>query len=361
MNIYLYIILSFVVAAIVTAITMPWLLHLCYKREIFDLPNSRKVHKNNVPRLGGIVFAPAALIGMLCTIALVNTNHPNSFATLNYSTIFIGSGAMLIYLIGIFDDILGCSAVLKFCIQLVAAFTLPLCGLYIDSLYGLFGIHELPLWIAYPITVFITLLIVNAINLIDGIDGLAAGLSLIALAAYGWLFCSIEANGFAYLCAALGGTLSVFLFFNLLGKTDKQTKTFMGDSGSLLLGIALAYLTMKYAMEHSLTLRHRPDGLLMAFTLLLVPCLDLCRVALCRIKRHRGIFEPDKTHLHHKIMAKGYSMRKTLITILLMQIAYIITNRALFNMGVAMEWIVIADIATYSLLNVLLPTPSAKK
>lgn len=358
---FLYIITSFAVAALVTMVIMPWLLRLCYKREIFDLPDKRKVHKNSVPRLGGIVFAPATLIGFLAAIALVKGTHPNSFASMSYSTIFIGSGALLIYLIGVFDDILGCSAKFKFCVQFAAACTIPACGLYLDSLYGLFGITELPIWISYILTVFLILLIVNAINLIDGIDGLAAGLSIIALVSYGILFRNIEANGFVYLCASFCGTLFAFLYFNLFGKTEKQTKTFMGDSGSLLLGITLAYFTMKYGMEHSQTLAHRPDGLLMAYTLLLVPCFDLCRVALCRLRRHRGIFEPDKTHLHHKVMATGFSMRKTLILILTMQIGFIVLNRAMYNAGISMEWIILADVTLYSLLNILLPTPASHK
>lgn len=358
MNTLPFITASFTVAALVTMVLMPWLLHLCYKREIFDLPDSRKVHKNSIPRLGGIVFAPAVIIGFLAAITFVHTFQPGSFSTLSYSTVYIGSGALVIYLIGIFDDILGCSAKLKFCIQLAAACSLPACGLYIDTLYGLLGITTLPLWIAYPLTVFIILLIVNAINLIDGIDGLAAGLSLIALTAYGYLFGKIEANGFVYLCASFCGTLLAFLYFNLFGTTEKQTKTFMGDSGSLLLGIVLAYFTMKYVMEDSRTLSHRPDGLLMAFTLLLVPCFDLCRVACCRLIRHRGIFEPDKTHLHHKIMAAGVSMRKTLLLILCLQIGYILLNRIMYHVGISMEWIILADIILFSLLNVYLPIPS---
>lgn len=361
MNTYLYIIISFTVASLVTMVFMPWLLRLCYKREIFDLPDKRKVHKNNVPRLGGIVFAPSALLGYLSAIATVSIKHPESFENMSYSTIFIGSGALLIYLIGIFDDILGCSAKLKFAIQFIAACSFPACGLYIDSLYGLLGVNEIPIWVSYPLTVFITLLIVNAVNLIDGIDGLAAGLSLIALTAYGWLFKNIETNSFAYLCAGFSGTLVTFLFFNLLGSTKRRTKTFMGDSGSLLLGILLAYLTMKYAMDGSYTLPHRPDGLLMAYSLLLVPCFDLCRVALCRLRRHRGIFDPDKTHLHHKIMGTGMSMRKTLCLILAMQVSFILLNWIMFQGSIKMEWIMLTDILLYTLIHILLPIPAGQK
>lgn len=361
MNNSIFIILAFSLSAIVTALILPILTRVCYKRGIYDLPDERKVHKHNVPRMGGVVFVPATIVGMVGTMALSSFLSTDSFQTIHFSTIVIASAALLIYMIGVIDDLLGCSAKIKFIVQFVATCAMPFCGLRIDSLYGFLGIYELPLLYSYALTVFIAILIVNAINLIDGIDGLAASVSLVALVVFGVLFGKVNVPSFTLLCASLVGTLVVFLFYNTQGTVEKRTKTFMGDSGSLLLGLVSAYFTIKYMMVNSMTLPERPDGLLMSYSILLVPCFDLCRVALCRLMRGQGIFSPDKTHLHHKLMAKGFSMANAVFVVLGLQIGFILLNIALFQLNVAMEYIVLTDTAIFTLLNIYLPIPQKRE
>lgn len=360
MNSFVFVLLSFVMSAAVTAIILPALTRVCYVRGIFDLPDERKVHKRSVPRMGGVVFVPATLVGMVGAMGIASINHPDSFQTFHLSSLVIGSAAVLVYLIGFIDDLLGCSAKVKFIVQFSATFAMPLCGLRIDSLYGFMGIWELPLWISYLLTIFICILIVNAINLIDGIDGLAASVSVVALVAFGVLFGGMNVPAFTLLCGGLVGTLLVFVLYNMLGTVEGRTKTFMGDSGSLLLGLVLSYLTIKYMMVNSATLPYRPDGLLISYSILLVPCFDLCRVALCRLIKGVSIFSPDRTHLHHKFMASGLNMHRTLVAILLLQICFILGNMALFYLGVRMEWIVAIDTLLFALLNIYLPLPRVR-
>lgn len=361
MNELLFPIIAVILSAVSTFLIMPRLLKVCYKRGLYDLPDNRKVHKHGIPRLGGIVFVPATLIGLFCTFGimiLMGIPAPNAF---HFSSLVIGGGAILIYFIGAIDDLVGCSAKFKLVVQICAAVTFPLCGLRIDSLYGFMGIEELPMILSYAITVFTTILIINAINLIDGIDGLAGSLSLIALIAYGILFSRLQVPTFGLLTASLSGSIMAFLYYNLKGTPERRNKTFMGDSGSLLLGLVLSYFTMKYAMKNSETLSERPNGLLMAYTLLIVPCFDLCRVALCRLLHGHGIFDPDKTHIHHKFIACGLSMCQTLVSILAIQLFFITINVGLFYMGISMEWIVALDIVLFTILNILLPVEKRKK
>lgn len=352
------IICAFLASALLSAIVMPQLIRVCYKRGIFDLPDGRKVHKNAVPRLGGVVFVPATIAGLIAGMALKEGGNLYFTMPLQITSFCIGGAAVMVYFMGIIDDLLNCPARIKFGIQFLAASVFPLCALYIDSMYGFCGIWQLPLLIAYPLTVFVTLIVINAINLIDGIDGLSSALSMIALVVYAYLYYQMGFYTFVYICAAMVGTLFVFFVINVTGTVERKTKTFMGDSGSLLIGFVLAYFSIKYIKTEATPLPSRADGLLMAWTLQIVPCIDLCRVAVCRLCRGKGMFSPDKTHIHHKMMAAGLSMRQSLVAIVCLQIGYILLNTILFAHGVRLELIVLIDVLLYAILHWYLPIPT---
>lgn len=347
---YSALIIAFGVAALVAAFLLSWLLATSYKYGIFDQPSERKIHKNNIPRLGGVAFVPAAITGY-CGATFLARFEGSPLPNPSSNTSIILLGCLIIYAVGIFDDLFGTTAKTKLTIQIIAALCLPLGGLYIDNLYGFAGIHELPYFLGVSLTVFVTILITNALNLIDGIDGLAASLALVALVTFGVLFYKCAETNLTICCTSLCGALCVFLLFNVWGDAAKQRKTFMGDSGSLLLGTIISCLAVKYAIVQSSALPPRPDGLLIAFTLPLIPCLDLCRVAIDRIRRRQGIFSADKTHLHHILMAKGLSMHATLITIVGLQIAFTILNIVLYHVGVEIHWILSADIVVFFLFT----------
>ncbi len=355
MNILIYSAIAMISSIIVSYILMKQLLKVCYEKQIFDRIDDRRVHSNHIPRLGGVVFMPAASIGTLCALIVMKLVDNSFISTISTSNIMICIGMLAIYLIGVADDIIECNAKLKFAVQVCAAITFPICGLYINNLYGFMGIYELPVWIAYALTIFIAVLIINAINLIDGIDGLAAMLTLFALAIYGWRFYEMSIPIFNIMIFALGGCLLAYLPFNMLGKAEKGSKTFMGDSGSLLLGMTLAYLSIKFLMDNPTALPYREDAFVVALSAILIPCFDLTRVALCRLCRGKGIFTPDKTHIHHKLMAKGMNMHQALFTILCMQAAFFAINLVMMHLGVQITWIALADAALYSIINVYLP------
>ena len=259
-------------------------------------------------------------------------------------------GLFVIYCVGIVDDLLGLNATTKFLFQIATACLLPFAGLYVNNLYGLFGIYEIPYYIGMPLTVFIIVFVDNAINLIDGIDGLAAGLSLLALT--GFLCYFIQYSVFIYtysiIVAGMMGALVAFGYFNLWGK--QNTKIFMGDSGSLSLGFTLGFLAVKCAMDNTIVWPTRSEAIMVPLTLLFVPTADVVRVTLYRMYHHQPLFKADKNHIHHKLMKAGLSQHRALVVILLLAVLYAVINGLLFH-RVSPTVIVITDVLLFWLFN----------
>lgn len=358
---YLYPILTFLVSALGTLIAMPILLRFCKRRKLYDVPNERKVHHNNIPRLGGVLFAPALAVGMEAALALMVVLNDFPIA-IGISTCLLFGAIFMVFCIGLLDDIFGLDAKIKFAVQLVASLFMPLCNLYINNLYGFCGIYEVPVYVGYPLTVLISLLIINAINLIDGIDGLAGSLSVIILAVFTSIFMRIDNIAFAMLTMGLIGPILVFLYFNLFGNAEKGTKTFMGDTGSLILGFTFSYLCIKYAMFNPAVFSTRPCPILVSFTLVLIPVFDLIRVAIERIAQGKGMFTPDKRHIHHLFLATGMSMHGALLSILALQLLYCLVNFVSFyHFGICSTFIVLFDVISYALVTVALKAVGKRK
>ncbi len=338
----------------VTFVLMPVLLRFCRKRGLFDMPNSRKVHQNHIPRLGGTLFVPAMLAGMFAVGALSVCEGDNYFS-LGFSSVLMFVALTMVYIIGLIDDVLGLDAKVKFAIQFVAAAFMPVCNLYINNLYGFCGIYELPVWVGYPLTMLIALTLINAINLIDGIDGLSSGLGVIALGVFSYLFIQLGAPVFAVFSLGLAGSLVAFMYYNLFGSAERFTKTFMGDTGSLVLGFSLTYLCIKYCMFNPCIFPSQGCPILVSFTLVAVPVFDLVRVAVSRLCQGKGMFTPDKTHIHHLCLSAGMTMRRALVCVLLLQLTIDGLNLLLFKgLSVGSTLIVVADIALYALTIALL-------
>lgn len=355
-SIILYPLISFVVSLTVTFITMPLLLRFCKERGLYDMPNDRKVHKNKIPRMGGLLFAPSMIIGMVAVVFIMIIRGENTIH-FGLSTALLFSALFLIFTIGLIDDILGLDAKIKFSIQFIAALFMPLCNLYINDLYGFCGIYEIPAYVGYPLTVFISLLIINAINLIDGIDGLASGLGIICIAIFTGNFISMNSLIYPIFTMGMLGSLIAFFYFNMFGKVEKGTKTFMGDTGSLILGYVIAFLCIKFAMfnPNVFTDSFCPCPILVSYTLVIIPVFDLCRVAVERLLKHKGIFSPDKTHMHHLFLASGFTMHRTLICMLGLQIFFNIINGILyFVCDISSTIVVLFDVVCYIIVVLIL-------
>lgn len=354
-NLYI-IIAAFITAVILGRIIIPNILVISMRKRLFDEPDARKIHKRPIPRLGGVTFFPV-IVFTLCTftaIHLFKGHFVYNIITLNTARemLFLISGLTLLYIVGIADDLIGVRYRKKFVVQIISAAMFPIAGLYINSFYGLFGINEIDPIIGIPFTMLLVVFITNAINLIDGIDGLASGLSMVALVVFGVIFVHFQSWLYALLAFVSVGVIIPFFSYNVFGNADRGRKIFMGDTGSLTLGYILSFFVIRFCMhEPNSMMQVQGSPVLIAFSVLMVPCLDVVRVVLRRARNRKPLFLPDKTHIHHKFLAMGFSPRRTLITIQIMSACF-----CAFTMG-ALDFmnntvIFIIDIATWTLLNV---------
>ena len=244
-NLYI-LILAFVAAVILGRIIIPNILIISLRKRLFDEPNERKIHKRPVPRLGGVTFFPVILfsLSVFTAVRLVTGNGPVSVERaemLLCEFLFLMGGLTLLYVLGIADDLVGVRYRKKFLVQIVSAAMFPLSGLYINNFYGLFGIYLIPVEVGIPLTMLLVVFITNAVNLIDGIDGLASGLSMVALVVFGVVFVHLQLWCYAMLAFVSVGVIIPFFSYNVFGNADMGRKIFMGDTGSLTLGFILGW------------------------------------------------------------------------------------------------------------------------
>ena len=349
-NLVPYISSAFAIGLTASAIAIPLIISFCQKYGYYDQPNTRKLHHIAVPRLGGLAFLPSMAIAFAATILAyyAETETPLAFS-LSAATMVLG--AACIYTIGLVDDIKDLSAMVKFVFMLIASSMMPMCNLLITDLHGLFGIHQLPLWLAYTVTVLTIMTIVNAVNLIDGIDGLASGYALIVLAILVNRFLDMRAATFTLMGASLAGAVLTFFLFNVFGRVGRR-KIFMGDAGSLILGYVMAYLAIKYLILSENDIYATGNPLLVPYSLFIVPVFDLVRVALTRIVAGQPMFRADKRHIHHILMGLGLTMRQTLATILTMVVVFLMGNLLLQECGLAITPIFFIDVAAFAIFFV---------
>ena len=351
-NYTLYLLIAFFASALCGLAFIPLTLNFCKQKGLYDLPNSRKIHKSAVPRLGGISFMPSMLLATIVAIVVYNHEGNDQQVTFSLWSVAFFFSLLLIYGVGIVDDVVGLGARTKFSIQVIAAAVLPLSGLYINNLYGFMGIHEISAGVGSVLTVFIIVFICNAVNLIDGIDGLSAGVSLVALT--GFMICFLNEGIIVYsiLIAGLIGILVPFLYYNIFGSQEKNRKIFMGDSGSLTLGFILGFLFVKFSMDNPHVKHFNLESMMLAYTLLIVPSFDVVRVSLVRLKHKAHVFKADKNHIHHKLMRTGLGQHCALIFILVLTLCFILMNLTLWHIfNVRMGYIVFTNIVVWILVN----------
>ncbi|MDR2473437.1 MAG: undecaprenyl/decaprenyl-phosphate alpha-N-acetylglucosaminyl 1-phosphate transferase [Tannerella sp.] len=324
---YLYTLLAMISSMLLAIVIIPKLLVIATERKLFDLPDDRKTHNHPVPRIGGVSFFPCILFSMLLIIGLSAEYSPDNqmLADCSGFSLFF-CGLTLLYLCGVKDDIVGLSYRYKFIVQILVSLIIVSSGIYINDLYGFMGINALAPYIGIPLTIGAIILIINAINLIDGIDGLASGLSLFALGVYGSLF--ILDNQWIYAAIAFStvGVLIPFFFYNVYGSVQRQRKIFMGDSGSLSLGLILAFLAIRYACNTGSTSINIETVLVVAFSPILLPILDVMRVIFYRIKNKKHLFKPDQNHIHHKLLNMGLTKSISLVVIMFYNVCICMMN-----------------------------------
>ena len=353
----LYIIIgAFICAVLMGQAIIPNILVISLRKRLFDEPDSRKVHKRPVPRLGGVTFFPVILftLSVFTAIRIMIGLNPDAreVGRIACEFLFMIGGPTLLYIVGIGDDLVGVRYRKKFLVQILAAAMFPLSGLYINSFYGLFGIYQIDPSIGIPLTILLVVFITNAINLIDGIDGLASGLSMVALIVFGILFIHFRYWSFALLAFVSVGVIIPFFSYNVFGSIDRGRKIFMGDTGSLTLGFILSFFVIKYSMyDPAVRIMPMSSPVLVSFSVLMVPCLDVVRVVLRRARNHKPLFMPDKSHIHHKFLAMGFSPRSAMISIQVMSACFCaFTMAAIHFLNNTVVFII--DVLAWTLLNV---------
>lgn len=357
-----WIYIDLIILAVVVTITgfiIPQILLIAFRKNLFDTPDPRKIHTSQVPRLGGIAFFPAILFALLLLFGIGVLYDDQSILIRLHKHIlplsFIGCAAIILYLTRMADDLVGVKYRAKFVMQAFASAMIIIGGLRIENLHGFLGIYALPLAVSVIFTALLIIFIINAINLIDGIDGLASGLSAVACGFYAIIFLKNGQYIYSALAVATFGTLLPFFAFNVFGNAQKHKKIFMGDTGALIIGLFLSVMSIEGCSIDWLEQNSNPAVL--AFAPLLIPCFDVVRVYLHRIKAHRNPFLPDKTHIHHKLLALGLTQRKAMMTIIassiiLTYINYVLSSRMditlLFFSDLAL-WIIINTALTRSL------------
>ena len=346
----LKILTSFLLSLVFGLMTIPLILKFCKERQLYDIPNFRKRHKQAIPRLGGIVFLPCMLLSFGLVLVIFSIKY-STYESVHLWYLYLLFGFLMIYIIGIFDDILGLTARFKFLVQFFAACCLPAAGIYINNMFGLFGVGAIPSYVGVPLTVFLILVIINAVNLIDGIDGLSSSLSLIALCVYLYVFSDFNAWVICVICSGLAGSLVAFFYFNMFGKPDRNTKIFMGDSGSLTLGYLISALFVRYLMLYAEDGDSDYSGVILIYSALIIPVFDVVRVVLFRLRNRQPVFGADRNHIHHRLMDAGLDQRKALGCIVAMAVSYIIVNALLYRFFGNTTLIVVVDVALYTLLS----------
>ena len=329
----LFLLFGFLFAVSLGMVIIPRILVISHKKRLYDVPDARKVHTMPVPRLGGLSFFPVILMSMFLVIGfrLYFWDMDTSSLSFNmlYEYLFLFVGMTLLYLVGVCDDLVGVGYRYKFAVQIAAAFLLVLSGNWFDSFGGLFGIYSVPAWMGMPFTVFIVVYITNAINLIDGIDGLASGLCCIALSVLSVIFFLRGQYVYALLAICTLGILMPFWCYNVFGNANRGHKLFMGDAGSLTLGYVISFLIIHMSVTNEVSPTLSNPYMVIAFSTVLVPLLDVIRVVLHRLREHKNPFLPDKNHFHHKLLRTGMRVRVVMVCIIAISAFFILLNSSL--------------------------------
>ena len=334
--------------------------NIAIERNLFDKANERSVHNGRVPRLGGLMFIPV-LIFSVSFLSLLSSSTLSSYIGwlgdwhLPSSWFALQAGLLIVMIVGFRDDMIGMRYSYKFVGQLLAALILMLLGKSYGllSLLGVVHTSDFGVWIDYVqviLDLLFVLTLINSFNLIDGIDGLSSGLSIIAFICYTMLFIAQGERTSAILCLVMIAILLAFLRMNLLKQSVKRTKMFMGDTGSMTLGFMLA--TVVLMLPTSLDGGEHRVSLMPALAPLMIPLMDLVWVFTARIMAGHNPFLADKTHVHHRVMATGLSQRQTLVVLLVLSLIYVGLNAYLSDL--APYLVLIIDLMLWGIFNGIL-------
>lgn len=306
-------IFAFVLSFILTFIFTPIARFIAVKHNVLDIPKDlRKVHLKATPLLGGLaVYFAIVIVGLI-------------FLEFSYSLLGIFLGATLMLIVGVWDDKTDISPKVKFLFQIIAAVIAFLFGVRIDFITNplSMGIVDLQMIVSFSLTVFWIVGITNTINLIDGLDGLSSGISFISLLTFAFISYEMGYIEMTLLSLIVAGAALGFLPYNF-----HPASIFIGDGGALLLGFLIATISIESLMKSTALITLAIPLLSVA-----VPIFDTAFAIIRRLLSGKKVYMADKGHLHHRLMAKGYGQRKTVLILYGISIVYSVLAILMTNM-----------------------------
>jgi len=309
--------LTVIVSFFIGLCFMPLVINIAKKRNFVVKPNKRTSHEGAIPNIGGLNI----FISFLLTVFIFSYEI---ISELQFSIL----GVFIILIVGFVDDLIDIKASWKLIGEVASAFFLiVVSNIRLTNLHGFLGILNLSLPVSYLLSFFVFVVIINALNLIDGIDGLASGLGILYCLFFAIYFSLTDNPNLAISAFAMAGSLAVFFLYNVFGT---KSKIFMGDSGSLLLGYMITLYVFEFCEMNAFPiLRHIPQNLQMsaapavAICVLSIPLFDTLRVMLTRIKKGVSPFHPDKNHIHHLLLKTGLKHRQVTVILLVISALFI--------------------------------------
>ncbi|WP_242582405.1 MraY family glycosyltransferase [Hymenobacter telluris] len=327
--------LSFLWAFLVALFAVPSIIYIAHLKNMLDTPNVRTVHESLTPRLGGV----AIFAGFMSALTI--------FADLDNGIQQLLAGCIVLFFVGLKDDLVTISVTKKFVGQLLATgIVMIMADVRLTSFQGILGVHELPVGISYAFTFVVIVGITNAINLIDGLDGLAGSIVIIIASTFGYYFVRYGGpnySNYVFVSVCLIGGIIGFLRYNF-----HRASIFMGDTGSLVCGFIVSVLTIQF-VEMGLKVG-QPFGSSapsVAAGILFVPLFDTLRVFILRMLAGRSPFSPDKNHFHHRILAMGFQQ---IGTVLLLGALNIIVSVCVINFAEVGNTLLIGGLIGFSVL-----------
>lgn len=320
----------FLTALLGTMICIRSVIIVAREKHLFDEPSEeRKIHIYKTPNLGGVGIYCAFLFAVALMIPTSGVLlGPQTVSFLPYFNSFIAA-SLIIFAIGLKDDLVGLGPTKKFLAQIAAAAIMAIVGdVRFTSIHGLFGVGDISYPLSILLTTLINIFIYNAFNLIDGIDGLAGSIGLIASATFAVVFYLMGSPGDCLLAIGLSGALIGFLYYNV-----SPAKTFMGDTGSLFIGFMLSLFVVRFIELNKLPGGYFKAAPAIALSIILIPVVDTVRVFMFRVLRGRSPFVADSNHLHHRFINMGFTHMQTTCIIVLTNIIFISAALVFQNIG----------------------------
>lgn len=323
-----HILLPILLSFIGTLWMHPKILKIAILKNLVDNPDARKLQRNPVPVMGGIAVFFGIAIG-LCS-------SPAMFSSAN--TFMLISAMLIMLYVGTIDDIINLSPTIRFAIEIIIiAWLMYASDSSINCFWGLWGVTTIPQWAAYALTIFAAVGIINAINLIDGVNGLSSGFCFMSSVLFAIFFHITGNQVMTTLALSAAGAIIPFFLHNVFGQS---TKMFIGDGGTLVIGTMMAMFVMNILGTNSGCSILAAKGVgLIPFTLavLSIPVFDTLRVMSTRILNKKSPFHPDKTHLHHMFIDLGFSHIGTTISILSLNFLIVAAWFISYKMGATIE------------------------